>query len=880
MKRRSGRELRELFLSYFEQKGHKRYPSFSLVPDDPSLLFTIAGMVPFKPYFLGLKQPDVPRATTSQKCLRTNDIENVGRTSRHHTFFEMLGNFSFGDYFKESVIPWAWEFLTKEIGFLPERMYVTIYLDDDEAFDIWHKTVGLPEDRIVRMGEKDNFWAAGPVGPCGPCSELIYDQGPEFSCGKPDCFVGCDCDRYLEIWNLVFMQYNRDEAGNLTPLPRKNIDTGMGLERLASVVQGVRSDFETDLFMPMINKISNISGVEYAMNKQHDMAMRVIADHVRALAFMIADGVLPSNEGRGYVLRRLLRRASRYGRLLGLERPFLVDLLPTLVELMADPYKELVENINVIESVINLEEKKFSRTLDQGSALIEEEISRLKKEGKDVLPGETAFVLYDTYGFPLELTEEICQEHGIKVDRDGFIECMEHQREMARAASKQLSSATKKESYSSLLSKCGGSEFVGYELNEVRAKVVAIFKESQEVYEAQEGEEVEIFLDKTPFYAERGGQVGDRGWMESSGCKLEVLDTYFVLETLIAHKAKVRSGYVAIGDEVDARVDVTRRNAIRRHHTSTHIIHEALARVLGPHVRQAGSYVAPDYLRFDFNHFDPITREQLTAIERIANEVVQANIKVNIFETTMDEAKRIGAKAFFDEKYGERVRVIQIPGYCAELCGGLHVNATGEIGTIKIVKDESIGSGLRRITALAGMPAVSHHQELQFLAEDLASMCSVDVKSLKEKLASTLVELKNLKVELQGAKLKLALHQCEKITSQRQVVGDVTVLLGKFEDLEPETLRQVGDHLKRGLNKVLIVLGSTYGEKVSLVAMADEEAVKRGVHAGKLINKIAAIVGGGGGGRENVAQAGGKDASRLEDALNSVPRILQEMLGV
>lgn len=880
MIKRSGKELRELFLSYFEQKEHKRFPSFSLIPDDPTLLFTIAGMVPFKPYFLGLKKPEVLRATTSQKCLRTNDIENVGRTSRHHTFFEMLGNFSFGDYFKERAIPWAWEFLTEVIGLDPERMYATIYLDDDEAFEIWNKVVGLPESKIVRMGEKDNFWAAGPIGPCGPCSELIYDQGPAFSCGKPECFVGCDCDRYLEVWNLVFMQYNRDEEGNLTPLPKKNIDTGMGLERLASIVQGARSDFETDLFLPLIEKVSRLSGVEYAADKRFDTAMRVIADHLRALAFMIADGVLPSNEGRGYVLRRLLRRASRYGRVLGLDRPFLIELMPELLEIMADHYKELVEYRSTIESVINLEEKRFSRTLDQGSALLEEEISRVVRSGSSVLSGETAFTLYDTYGFPLELTEEICQEQGIEVDREEFERCMERQREMARTASKQLASTVQKEVHSALLAKFGPTKFVGYESDEAESKVLAILKDSREVEEAHEGEEVEILLAETPFYAEKGGQVGDKGWIETSTGKLEVLDTYYYHDVLIAHRVRVKSGYVSADDEAKAKVDLSRRNAIRRHHTSTHIVHEALTRVLGPHIRQAGSYVSPDYLRFDFTHFDAISRDDIVKIEQIANEVIQANIKLNIFETSMEEAKKIGAKAFFDEKYGDRVRVIQIPGYCAELCGGLHVNATGDIGLIKIVEEESIGSGLRRITALAGMAAVSHYQELFDLVKDLTLISGVEAGSLKEKFTDVFQDIKNLRSELQRSNLKLALSQCDKILSQRQIVNGFTVLTGKFEDLDADILRQVGDHLKKGLKKVLLVLGSSFEGKVVLVAMADEDAVRDGIHAGKFIDRIAKIVGGGGGGRPNVAQAGGKEVEKLEDALNAVPRILTELLGV
>ncbi|MFP4482479.1 MAG: alanine--tRNA ligase, partial [Thermovirgaceae bacterium] len=701
MEYRSGKQLRELFLSYFEQRGHRRFPSFSLVPDDPTILFTIAGMVPFKPYFLGQKTPEMSRAVTSQKCVRTNDIDNVGRTARHHTFFEMLGNFSFGDYFKAEAAPFAWEFLTEVIGLDPDRLYPTIYVDDDEAFEIWNRSVGVPKERIYRLGAEDNFWSVGPVGPCGPCSELIYDQGPAFSCGKPECDVGCECDRYLEIWNLVFMQYNRDEKGNMEPLPKQNIDTGMGLERLASVVQQVKGDFETDLFRPLVDRAAAVMGIRYGATPEGDMALRVISDHFRAMAFMIADGVLPSNEGRGYVLRRILRRAVRYGRMTGIDRPFLTELMPTLKDLMAEPYEELVESESLISQVLEQEERRFGRTLEQGTNLLEGELDSLERKKGRTLDGELAFELYDTYGFPFELTEEICAEKGISVDRKGFERAMERQRERARAHSKRQAAPGASNLYEKLLEKSGSTEFVGYTSEETEAVVRAVFSNGEEASLLEEGQEGEVVLETTPFYAERGGQVGDTGRLAWEGGEALVSDTYPGAQELTVQKVKVLSGLLKAGSEVKAAVDGKRRRKIKAHHTATHILHEALIRVLGDHVKQAGSLVTPDFLRFDFTHVKPLSDEEIEAAEAVMFETVTDNTPLQVLRTSVDEAKKLGAKALFDEKYGEEVRVVRIPGYSAELCGGTHVDATGDIGMVKIVREEGIGSGLRRITAVA-----------------------------------------------------------------------------------------------------------------------------------------------------------------------------------
>lgn len=878
MKYRSGKELRELFLSFFESRGHRRFPSFSLVPDDPTILFTIAGMVPFKPYFLGQKKPEMSRAVTSQKCVRTNDIDNVGRTARHHTFFEMLGNFSFGDYFKAGAAPFAWEFLTEVIGLDPDRLYPTIYKDDDEAFEIWNKTVGVPENRIYRLGEEDNFWSVGPVGPCGPCSELIYDQGPAFSCGRPDCDVGCDCDRYLEIWNLVFMQFNRYEDGTMEPLPKKNIDTGMGLERLASVVQQVEGDFGTDLFRPLIDRAAASLGIRYGATPEGDMALRVISDHFRAVAFMIADGVLPSNEGRGYVLRRILRRAVRYGRMTGIDRPFLSDLMPTLNEIMADPYRELVENESLIVQVVEQEERRFGRTLEQGTNLLEAEIDSLRRKKAESLDGGLAFELYDTYGFPFELTEEICGEAGISVDRKGFEKAMERQRERARTAGKRHEEASAKSLYEKILEETGSSDFVGYTEEETETAVVALLSDGTRTRYLEEGAEGEAILAKTPFYAEKGGQVGDTGKITWKGGEALVTDTWPGTENLPVHRVKVLSGRLETGSGVRAVVDGRRRRRIKAHHTATHLLHEALVRVLGDHVRQAGSLVTPDFLRFDFTHVKPLSPEEIEAVEGIIFETVTDNIPLQVFFTDMEEAKKLGAKALFDEKYGDVVRVIKIPGYSVELCGGTHVDATGDIGLVKVVKEEGIGSGLRRITAFAHAAAFSLFQEQTSLVTRLAEKMGAAETEIEEKLQALLEERKALKTENERLALAAALAKADGLLEEAAEVGGVHVVTGVFEKTTQEVLRQAGDHIRQRKSPVVSCLASVSGNDVTLTVMADERAREAGVHAGMLAREAARMLGGGGGGRPDIASAGAKNAEGLEEALRRIPEIVSEQI--
>ena len=878
MQYRSGKELRELFLSYFEEKGCKRYSSFSLVPDDPTLLFTIAGMVPFKQYFLGLKTPEVTRATTAQKCVRTNDIENVGRTARHHTFFEMLGNFSFGDYFKAEIIPWAWEFLTERVGLEPERLYATIYLDDDEAHDIWRDKVGLPENRIVRLGADDNFWAAGPVGPCGPCSEIIYDQGPEFSCGKPTCTVGCDCDRYLEIWNLVFMQYNRDESGNLTPLPNKNIDTGMGLERLSSVVQRVPNDFETDLFRPIIDKACEIGGVKYGEDPQKNMAVKVISDHIRASAFMIADGILPTNDGGGYVLRRLIRRSARYGRLLGIDRPFLTELLPSVRESIGDEYTELVEQACAIEQILKTEEERFSKTLSLGSDLLESEIKQLKNNSVSTLPGSIAFVLYDTYGFPLELTEEMCEEVGIGVDKDGFNKAMDDQRERARASSKQTSSVISKNAYTELADRLGPSCFCGYDHTSCDAEILSIISEGTERDFIAEGESADIVLSDTPFYGEKGGQVGDTGVITAENVIFEVEDTIYPVNDLIVHRGRLLKGSLKKNQTVTASIDAARRKNIQRHHTATHLVHEALSKVLGQHVRQAGSIVTPTFLRFDFNHFAPLTLDQLREIEAIVYEQVLSNLPVNTSVMPIEDAKKTGAKALFDEKYGDEVRVLEIPGYSSELCGGTHVKATGEIGVVKIIREEGIGSGVRRINAIVGQNALAAFQRFSSLSGTLMSMLGEDFDSVLGRVEDILDEKKILERKNRELQVKAAMSDIEESIRPCANANGVDLIMEKFENMNPDLLRQVGDRIKQKYPVAVILLAGIGEEKhVTLTSMASEEAVSKGIRADEFLKEMADLIGGRGGGRPTLAQGRAPDAGRLDEAMEKAPEIFARL---
>ena len=878
MQYRSGKELRELFLSYFEEKGCKRYSSFSLVPDDPTLLFTIAGMVPFKQYFLGLKTPEVTRATTAQKCVRTNDIENVGRTARHHTFFEMLGNFSFGDYFKAEIIPWAWEFLTERVGLEPERLYATIYLDDDEAHDIWRDKVGLPENRIVRLGADDNFWAAGPVGPCGPCSEIIYDQGPEFSCKKPTCTVGCDCDRYLEIWNLVFMQYNRDESGNLTPLPNKNIDTGMGLERLSSVVQRVPNDFETDLFRPIIDKACELGGVIYGEDPQKNMAVKVISDHIRASAFMIADGILPTNDGGGYVLRRLIRRSARYGRLLGIDRPFLTELLPSVRESIGDEYTELVEQACAIEQILKTEEERFSKTLSLGSDLLESEIKQLKNNSVSTLPGSVAFVLYDTYGFPLELTEEMCEEVSIGVDKDGFNKAMDDQRERARASSKQTSSVISKNAYTELADRIGPSSFCGYDHISRDSEIMAIISEGKEKDFITEGECADIVLADTPFYGEKGGQVGDTGVITAENAIFEVEDTIYPVNDLIVHRGRLLKGSLKKNQTVTASIDAARRKNIQRHHTATHLVHEALSKVLGQHVRQAGSIVTPTFLRFDFNHFAPLTLDQLREIEAIVYEQVLSNLPVNTSVMPIEDAKKTGAKALFDEKYGDEVRVLEIPGYSSELCGGTHVKATGEIGVVKIIREEGIGSGVRRINAIVGQNALAAFQRFSSLSGTLMSMLGEDFDSVLGRIEDILDEKKILERKNRELQVKAAMSDIEDSIRPCANANGVDLIMEKFENMNPDLLRQVGDRIKQKYPVAVILLAGIGEEKhVTFTSMASEEAVSKGIRADEFLKEMADLIGGRGGGRPTLAQGRAPDAGRLDEAMEKGPEIFARL---
>ncbi len=879
MERRSGKELRELFLRFFEEKGCRRYHSFSLVPQDPTLLFTIAGMVPFKPYFLGLKTPEVTRATTAQKCVRTNDIENVGRTARHHTFFEMLGNFSFGDYFKDEIIPWAWEFLTERVGLDPERLYATIYLDDDEAFDIWHKKVGLPADRIFRLGADDNFWAAGPVGPCGPCSEIIYDQGPEFSCGKPTCTVGCDCDRYLEIWNLVFMQYNRDEAGKLTPLPHKNIDTGMGLERLASVVQGVPNDFETDLFRPIMDKACELVNVRYGEDPKKDMAVKVISDHIRASAFMIADGILPTNEGGGYVLRRLIRRSVRFGRLLGIDKPFLTELLPVVRESIGDEYSELAEQASAIEQVLSTEEERFSHTLAQGSDLMDSEVAKIAAAGKKELPGDVAFVLYDTFGFPLELTEEMCEERGITVDKKGFEAAMDEQRERARASSKQTSSVISKNVYTELADKIAPSPFCGYAETKCEAEIKAVIIGGALTEGAAGGEEAELVLSNTPFYGEKGGQIGDTGTISTDGGVFEVSDTVYPVADLLVHKGKVTKGTIKTGDKAVAVIDGKRRADIQRHHTATHLLHEALARVLGKHVRQAGSLVTPTFLRFDFNHFAPVSIDELREAERIVYEQILENNPVVTRVMPIEEAKKTGARALFDEKYGDEVRVLGISDFSTELCGGTHVKNTGEIGLVKIIRAEGIGSGRRRITAVAGTQALPLFQSYGTAVMSLVIMVGGDIDSLMSKVGAMVDEKKVLERKNRELQVKAAMSEIENSVRPVANVNGVDLIVEKFDNITPDLLRQIGDRIRgKYPNAMMLFAGVDADGGVTLTAMASDNIVKLGANAGALLKAVASELGGKGGGRPTLAQGGAPKSDGLGRAFASAPKIFEELM--
>lgn len=864
MKYMTGNEIRKAYLDFFESKKHLKLHSFSLVPEnDPSLLLIGAGMAPLKPYFTGKLVPPSYRVTTSQKCIRTGDIDNVGRTARHHTFFEMLGNFSFGDYFKKEAITWAWEFLTEVLELDTNKLYVTVYPEDEEAYDIWHNIVGLSDERIFKL--EDNFWEIGE-GPCGPDSEIFYDLGPERGCGKSTCNVGCDCDRYLEIWNLVFTQFNKTKDGSYEPLEKKNIDTGAGLERLASVIQQKESNFETDLLFPIMQKVIDVCHGDYN-NKEQKIAVKVIGDHIRAVTMMIGDGILPSNEGRGYVLRRILRRAVRFGRVLGIEEAFLADLVDIVIDMYKEAYPELAERKELIKTVIATEEAQFSATLAQGLELLNAMIEDV--DGTGVLAGEKVFKLYDTFGFPVELTEEIVQEHGMTIDHDGFDKAMKAQQERARAARAKVSAKVATPDTTDL----DQSALVKDE-NAVNARVVLIGIDGAAVERAEKDTAITIILDKTPFHAEGGGQIGDTGYITGPSGKAEVTDTKSLANGLTYMIAIVTEGSLAKGDEVGITVDKVRNLDIARNHTATHLLQAALRKVLGTHVNQAGSLVTPERLRFDFTHFSPMTNEELAEVEKEVNRQIMKNVDLEIEEMPVDDAIKKGAMALFGEKYGDIVRVVNVPGFSCELCGGSHVPNTSVIGSFRIVGESGTGTGIRRIEAVTGKAAHERAVADAVLLQEAATLLKSKEEDIPAKIEQLLTALKEAEREVAQLSHKLATSSLDDILAAKEEIHGVSVTAASVTVDSAEGLRDMADMV---LDKVggIVLLGAVQGDKVSFVCKVDKELTKQGYHAGKIVKAAAVAAGGGGGGRPDMAQAGGKDPQKLEEALKAGKEAVQ-----
>ncbi|MFC5405208.1 alanine--tRNA ligase [Cohnella soli] len=871
-------EIRSKWLAFFASKGHKIEPSAPLVPhNDPSLLWINAGMAPLKAYFDGRVKPENPRIANSQKCIRTNDIENVGKTRRHHTFFEMLGNFSIGDYFKEEAITWAWEFLTgpEWIGFDPARLSVTVYPEDEDAFRIWNEKIGIPAERIVKL--QDNFWDIGE-GPCGPCTEIFYDRGDKYGdLSDPDCTPGGENERFLEVWNVVFSEFNHNKDGSYTPLPNKNIDTGAGLERFSSILQDVDSNFDTDLFMPIIEKASGIAGVTYKSNAEHDVALKVIADHVRTVAFSVGDGVLPSNEGRGYVIRRLLRRAVRYGKVLGIDRPFLWELTPTVGEIMGVYYPEVIEKREFIEKVIRTEEERFHETLSDGLSILSELCAKARAAGVSVISGPDAFKLYDTYGFPFDLTEDYATEQGMTVDRDGFDASMQEQRDRARAARQETDSM--KVQGGPLAEYTEKSEFVGYDALTAEAKVLAIVSGNEFAEMAGVDEKVLVILDRTPFYAESGGQVSDRGVLSGRGLNAEVTGLTKAPHGQSVHQVLVTGGILRVGDTVTASVNASERTDIIRNHTATHLLHRALKDVLGEHVNQAGSLVEPERLRFDFSHFGAITPEELADIERRVNEQIWIGTELDISFKPIAEAKALGAMALFGEKYGDIVRVVRVGEYSLELCGGCHVRNTAQIGLFKLVSEGGIGSGVRRIEAVTGRNAYLYLDGQLGLLKSAATLLKSTVADVPKRIEAAQAEIRQLQRDNESLQGKLSRLEAAELVSAAKTVGGVTLLAAQVNAGGMDALRGVADELKLKLGSAVLALGSVDGDKVNLVVAVTADLVPQGLHAGKLIKDIAAICGGGGGGKPELAQAGGKDPSKLSDALAAAEKLVLAQLG-
>ncbi|MBQ2276533.1 MAG: alanine--tRNA ligase [Lachnospiraceae bacterium] len=879
MKQYGLNELRSMYLNFFEGKGHLKKKSFSLIPhNDKSLLLINSGMAPLKPYFTGQEIPPRKRITTCQKCIRTGDIENVGKTARHGTFFEMLGNFSFGDYFKEEAIEWSWEFLTEVIGLEADRLYPSVYEDDDEAFKLWNEKMGIPAERIFKLGKEDNFWEHG-AGPCGPCSEIYYDRGEKYGCHSPNCTVGCDCDRYMEIWNNVFTQFENDGNGNYTELVQKNIDTGMGLERLAVVVQDVPSIFDVDTIKALRDKVCEMAHVSYLQDDKIDVSIRLITDHIRSITFMLSDGIRPTNEGRGYVLRRLLRRAARHGRLLNIKGNFLAKLSETVIEVSKEAYPELEEKKDFIFQTLENEEASFNKTIDQGLAILSDLVEELQKQQKSVLSGEDAFKLYDTYGFPLDLTEEILEEKQITVDKDKFNELMEKQRTAARDARETTNYMGADVTVYQQIDPTITSTFVGYETLSCDSAVTVIATETDLVDSIKEGEKGTIFTTETPFYATSGGQEHDTGVITTENGTFKVNDTIKVMGDKIAHIGEVVAGEFKVGQTVTLTVDQNRRELTGRNHSATHLLQKALKLVLGGHVEQAGSNVNQDRLRFDFAHFQPMTKEEIKKVEAIVNEEIQHSLAIRTDIMDIEDAKKTGAMALFGEKYSDKVRVVSMGEFSKELCGGTHVANTSEIGYFKILSESGVAAGTRRIEAITSVGAFKYFDELFQTVEQAAKQLKAEPSQLMNKLEALQSELKSVHQENEKLKAKLAKDSVGNALDQVVTIGNTKALFLHVKDIDMNELRNLGDDLKEKISEGVVLLASEQGtDKVSLIAMATEEAMKQGAHAGNLIKEVAAIVGGGGGGRPNMAQAGGKIPAKIEVALQKAKEVLTEQL--
>lgn len=873
-------EIREKFLAFFESKKHLRLPSFSVVPqNDNSLLLINSGMAPMKPYFTGQVIPPSKRVTTCQKCIRTGDIDNVGKTARHGTFFEMLGNFSFGDYFKNEIIPWSWEFVTKVLEIPEDKLYVTIYEEDDETGKIWHEKVGLPWDRIVKLGKEDNFWEHG-TGPCGPCTEIYYDRGEAYGCDSPTCGVGCDCDRYMEFWNLVLTQFNAEEDGTYTELSQKNVDTGMGLERMATILQGVDSIFDVDTVKSIRDAVCSKAGVEYGKDHKIDVSVRVITDHVRSVTMMTADGVLPSNEGRGYVLRRLLRRAARHGKLLGISGEFLAELSKSVIACSGEAYPELVEKQDYIFKILSIEENSFYKTIDNGMEILKADMAEMKAANQTVMSGEKAFRLYDTYGFPVDLTKEILAEDGMTIDEDGFAEEMKQQKERARSARSKSNYMGAANTVYNDLPVDMETAFAGYDVFDVAsAKVLALVADDVIASTAQAGQSVAVFLDHTPFYAESGGQVGDHGTIKTETGIVSVTNCIKVVGGKIAHIGEVTEGMIAVDTMACASIDVAHRLSSSRNHSATHLLHKALRTVLGNHVEQAGSYVSADRLRFDFTHFSAMTAEEIKQVEQLVNDAILASYTVHTEEMSIDEARNMGAMALFGEKYGDTVRVVNMGDYSIELCGGAHMHNTAQISSFKILSENGVAAGVRRIEAVTGQEALHHYQAQEDEIKEICRMVKSTPDKLLARLEQLLAEQKETAKELEKLKAKMAGGAADEILSKKAEIGGIAVLAEEIKDTDGNALRTLGDQLKAKLGSGVVVLASAQGGKVSLVVMATDDVVKQGIHAGNIIKAAAAVCGGGGGGRPNMAQAGGKDASKIADALEKAKAVIAEQLG-